>query len=308
MSQRYGNYVTPAKESSFEKRNRQTRNGEVPARNSKYDTLPAAQLKALCDKVGMTDQEKRNAAVSNADAHSWLATNPQYIFNKANNKIIDHLLSTYGVLATATYADYQRAYDAANASGLLLLDAAELARDEPREFKGPITGRTFDTFDALISAERAASIQKMLTASDDELEMDDVPNEQLLPMLKQLAYNEEHAGDAAEVKLNADAWISLRPTYRDSTRNANLLMLQIKTNGGTGTIEDFEIANRDLMASDLLTQNPKAVAEQRQAEVTQRAADAVAEPGSIFRSHPIEDAENMDLDQLKAICNGQLKR
>ena len=127
-------------------------------------------------------------------------------------------------------------------------------------------------------------------------------------MLKQLAYNEEHAGDVAETKLNADAWISLRPTYRDSTRNANLLMLQIKTNGGTGTIEDFEIAHRELMASDLLTQNPKAVAKQRQAEVVQRAAAAVAEPGSVFDETSEDEMQTMDMDEIRRRANAVLGR
>ena len=125
-------------------------------------------------------------------------------------------------------------------------------------------------------------------------------------MLRNALSDHQTKADAKISEQNADSWITLHPEFRDDQYNGRLLLSQLKANGVTGvvTIEDYEIAERQLAASGLLRQNPASLRKQEAAEVIARAQRAVNTPGTIFDKTTEEEAYNLPMEELRRRANG----
>jgi hypothetical protein len=295
-----------SKTDPFNERIRLSLNGEKAPRNEKFDTITAAKLDKIVARAAMSRGEKESAIISDADGQCWLAANPQYLHTKANDRVLDHLITSWGI-THPTYPDYQRAFEAAYAS--LDLDHAEVARitDNPiSEFNGTYSKRTFDNVNDFITNERHAALHQVPQLSEDEEAFEDLPLDQLKELLKGRERSHQLAAQLEETKKNADGWLTLHPEFRDSKRNAGLMEMRLRANGvapGTESIEDFEHASNQLLTSELLTTNPKQVAKKYGEEVKARALVATAVLGSVFDDSSEVDMENMSMEDLRKAAN-----
>ena len=183
----------------------------------------------------------------------------------------------------------------------------------PRTFKGTFTGLTFDNLDSLIAQERAAALRQVPKETVEDKAFNSLAPEQQLALLKEGERQEQLKGKRADIQLAGDAWITLRPEYRDDTRSAKLMRMQLRANGvaeGEETIADFELAFRQLSEAGMLTLNKAPLEKQRVAEINKLAEQAVNTPGSIF-DQTSEEAmydENLPLDEIRRRANEQLSR
>jgi hypothetical protein len=271
--------------------------------------MSADKLNGFVKKEALSNQAKRDEAIRKADSYSFAVSHPEFLQTKENVRLLDYQLRTMGI-DNPTYPDFDAAYNSLKAEGLLELDAAELAREGNRTYVGTLTKQEFYSLDDMLVAERQAALT-VAPPSEEELEFQHLPNEQVLPMLKQLEHAEQHKGDGPQTASNADAWLTTPSglTFVDNDRNGHLMSLQLKTNGvieGVATIAEFEQAYQDLRPSGLLSLNQKQLAKQQGKELQQRAADALAEVrGNTFSE---DEAYTMDLEELKKRANATMGR
>ena len=235
--------------------------------------------------------------------------NPWFKRTITNTKLLNNWLVQQGI----TDPIYPDIADAAEAL-IGLLDVDEAARAQfldgngPKTFKGSLTGRTFDSIDTMIAQERQAAIEQQASVQQTDLEraFDKLPIEEQKQMLRNALSDHQTKADAKISEQNADSWITLHPEFRDDQYNGRLLLSQLKANGVTGvvTIEDYEIAERQLAASGLLRQNPASLRKQEAAEVIARAQRAVNTPGTIFDKTTEEEAYNLPMEELRRRANG----
>lgn len=308
---RYGNYVMPQQDNEFDRKVQQCLDGKASERDADFDSLPLDEVAVIVGQSAKTNAERYADAIAHADSLAFRVVHPEYIPTAENDRLMNHQLQTWGI-KDGTFHYFERAYEHLKDRGLLTLDKGEIARqqDHPlKSWKGVLTGRSYDSIDGLIANERQAAIAKM-GVSDGERALDNLPQEQALNLIKKLEHTAQHESDAAEMQANCDAWISLRPDYRDSIHNGKLLTNQLRSNGVTGvaSIEQLEIADRDLQASGLLERNPKQVAKQQEQAIRARAEAAVAEGGSVWDQATEDDMYEMDLEEVRKRANKVLGR
>ena len=303
-------YFVPRPESSLDAGIRRVLNGEVSTSPIAFDEMSADQLNKVVANAALSNQDRHSEAVSKADSYSFQVAHPEFIRTTANTKLVNYQLQTWGI-TNPTYPDLVRAYEILRDSHLLDIDKAALARQEPRSFTGTLTKQTFYTVDEMISAERQAAIQQVPEPSEEEIAFENLPNSQVLPMLKRLEHKAHHQGDALETGSNADAWLTLHPEFIDSIHNGKLMRLQLATNGvleDVASIADYETAYQQLRASDLLSLNQKALAKQHREELQQRASDAIAEGGTVFDKTSEAEMYEMDLETVRKRANAVMGR
>ncbi|MHB8218175.1 MAG: hypothetical protein ACYDDS_19040 [Candidatus Sulfotelmatobacter sp.] len=257
------------------------------------------------NRSAQSNANREAEAVTRADGSCWLVANPQFKQTAANFKLINQWLDAQGV-RHSTYPDFQAAYDALSAEGLLGIHANV---KPPRTFTSPLTGRTYDNLDTMIAQERHAILHHKSTQSEEEIAFDNLPDEEALALLKQAEKRDELASNGIETTKNGNAWLLLRPEYVDSLRNAKLMKAQLERDGATentATIEQYERAWQKLHASGLLTLNRDVLAKQSVAEVRQRATEAINERGSVFDTTGEDEMENLSLEELRTRANRQL--
>jgi hypothetical protein len=275
------------------------------------DGVTLDQFDTIVSKATLSNQERQADAIRRADSFAFQVANPWLKLTKTNTKLIDNWLEQKGT-TWPTFPDFASATEALCEAGLLDVDEASYAQhldgNGPKTFKGPLTGRTFDSIDTMIAQERQAAIEQQASVQQTDLEraFDKLPIEEQKQMLRTALSDHQTKADAKISEQNADSWITLHPEFRDDQYNGRLLLSQLKANGVTGvvTIEDYEIAERQLAASGLLRQNPAALRKQEAAEVVARAQRAVNEPGSIFDKTTEEEMYNLPLDEIRRRANG----
>src|ERR1700730_2370971 len=304
----YGNHIIPREDTDFDKGVSRALDGKTSTHNTEFaEKLTTDKLNKLVNKAAMSNQDRQAQAISKADAYSWQVANPQFLRTAANTRLINHQLDTMGIV-NPTYPDFDRAYAACDPS-LLDIDAAEVARlqDQPlKSFVGTFTKQTFDTLDSMIAEERRAAIQQVTPSSEEDLEFENLPQDQVLTLLKQGVHANQQKGIVRNTVSNCDAWLTLHPDYIDSDRNGKLMLQQLKTNGvleSEASIADYETAYQQLRASGLLSLNQKSLDKQHREELHKRVAQAVAEGGTVFDHTTEDEMETMDLDEVRRRAN-----
>lgn len=271
--------------------------------------LSLEKLDSIVNKSELSNADLHAEAIRKADSYSFQVAHPELCRTAENVRLINHWLTSHGI-TNPVYADFDAAFQALSADGLLSIDKAKLARvpdSSPRTFRGALSGETFDSIDSLIAMERQVAIQQMRPEpTAEETAFDELPAAQALALLREAEKLQQRKAQAADVQTNGDAWITISPWYADNQRNAHLMKMQLAANGfseDTATIEQFEICGRQLRESGLLTLNKAAVAKEHVAEVAQRAADATKQPGSVFDSTSEDEMYNLDLDEVRRRAN-----
>jgi hypothetical protein len=304
-------YNVPRTESSFDRRQRQILNGEVPESSITFDD--ADTLNKVVKKAAMSNLEMHAEATRKADSYSWQVANPQFIRSAENVKVINQLLQTWGI-TNPTYPDFQRAYEFALNADLLDIDKAEIAKQQDfplQTFVGTLTKRTFDNIDEMIASERLAAIQQVPHPSEEEIALEDMPLDEFQTTLKQLERGEQQKGKGLTTGSNGDAWLTLHPEFIDSERNAKLMRQQLATMGvleDVASIANYETAYKQLFPSGLLSLNKQSIAKQHREELQQRASEAVSVGGSIFDKTSEDEMYSLDVEELKKRANEALGR
>lgn len=286
-----------------------------PAEEKKPVSLSGISLKdfdGVVKKANLSNADREADAISKADGFAFQVANPWFKRTAANIKIINHWLSSKGI-NDPTYPDFAEAAEELANSGLLAVDeaayASHLDGNDPKTFKGALTGRTFDSLDALIAQERQAAFEHQAVDKQPDLEraFDALPIEDQQQMLRD-AYQQSLAAQHGQIsQQNADSWLTLHPEFRDDTGNGKLMLTQLRLNGVVNrpvTIEDYEIANRQLVDAGLVRLNPAALRKQQAQEVLDRAERAVKTPGSVFDNTSEEAMYELPLDEVRRRANG----
>ncbi len=282
---------------------------EVESDPSTLDNLTLEQFTGVVNKASLNNNDLQNEAMRKADNYSFLTANPQLKNSAKNIRLINHWLTSRGI-ANPLYHDFQGAYDALAAQGLLDIDTTKKA---PRTFKGMFSAQTFDDLDTFIAQERAASLRQVTQRTPEELALENAPPEKVLEMLREGERQEQLKVKLVEVGKNGDAWLTLHPEFMDTPRNGHLIAMQLRTNNvaeGSATIQDLEIAYKQLRKSGLLSLDKDVLLEQETEAVKQRAARAVATPGSIWDKTTEEQMydENLPLEEVRRRANEVLSR
>jgi hypothetical protein len=274
--------------------------------------LTLEQFDGFASKASKSNADKHAEAVSDADAHAWLAANSWYKFTKTNNKLVDNWLKQQGI-KDPLYADYDAAASELANTGLLDIDEASRAQfldNGPKgPFKGFYTKRTFTDLDTYLAQERQAAIEQQAADKPTDIEraLNALPIEDFQATVKNAVRSHQVIADGKISQQNADSWISLHPEYRDDAANGKLLLAQLRLNGVVNrpvTIEDYEIANRQLVESGMVRQNPAQLRKQEEQAVLDRAQAAVNTPGSVFDKTTENEMYELPLDELRRRANG----
>jgi hypothetical protein len=280
--------------------------------NVSLDGISLEQIDGIVSKAAMSNQERTAAATSKADYHSFLRANSWYRPTVANNKVVNRLLLSKG-LTHPMYAEINEvATEAANAGLLDEVDGAALAQsldgNGPKKFTGTFTKREYTDLDTMLVQERHEVIQQQGAEKQSDIEQafDKLPADEAKQVINAALKQHQANADGVISSQNSDSWLSLHPEFRDDEQNAKLLAAQMRKNGVVGrffTIEDHEIANRQLVAAGLIRQNPKALRKQQDAEVVERAQHALKNSAA-FDTTTEEEMEALPLDEVRRRANG----
>lgn len=268
------------------------------------------QFDAVVSKAALSNQERQAEAIARADGFAWQVANPWYKRTATNAKLVNHWLSEKRI-TQPMYADFAAATEELAATGLLDIDeaayASHLDGNGPKKFVGTFTKREFNDLDSLIAQEREAAIEQQAAVKPTDLErsFNALPPEELQQMLRDGLRTHEANANGVISSQNADSWLTLHPEFRNDEYNGRLMLSQLKANGVTvATIEDYEVAERQLVASGLIRQNPAQLKKQQAAEAVARAERAVNTPGSPWDKTTEEEMYNLPLDEIRRRANG----
>lgn len=276
------------------------------------DRITLETFDGLVKNKTTTNQERTAAAITKADGFAWQTSNPWMKRTDTNLKLVNNWLANKGI-NYPTYPDFAEAAEELVNTGLLAVDEVERVKhldgNGPKTFKGALTGRTFDSLDSLISQERQAAIEQQGTLKQTDLEaaFDALPIEEQQQMLRNAEKASQAVLDGRVSQQNADSWLTLHPEFRDDTANGKLMLARLRLNGvinRPATIEDYEIAERQLVKAGMVRQNPVALQKQQAAEVVARAKRAVETPGSVFDNTTEEAMYELPLDEVRRRANG----
>ena len=190
--------------------------------------LSLDQLTSLVSKAAMdNNQDRRAEAIRKADSYSFQTANPQLIRSAENTKAINYWLESHGI-SQPTYPDFQAAYHDLTSRGLLAIDKSKKAS---ATFKGPLTGKTYESLDDMIHGEREFAIRQVPEQTTIEKAFFSLSPEEQRALLKEGEKAEQLKGKRADIQADADAWLTLHPEYRDDTRSGKLMDMQLRTNG-----------------------------------------------------------------------------
>jgi len=280
----------------------------------KIDTLQ--QFDAIVKKFATSDADREAAAIEKADSYSFQVAHPWFLQTDTNVKIVNKWLKNKGI-RYATYPEIAEAAEELAQAGLVSVDDATYASHldgiDSKKFVGALTKREYTDLDTMLKQERHAAIQRLGAEkeSPEEEAFNALSLEDQKTMLLEAERTHQVNVDAVVSKDAADSWVSMSPTYRDNDGNAKLLLAQMRHNqkgkaAQPFTIQEHEIANRQLVASGLIRQNPIAVKKVEAQAVIDRAQAARNEPGSPWDNTSEEEMENLPLDELRRRADRQL--
>ena len=239
------------------------------------------QFDNIVSKASLGNADRQAEAIERADGFSFQTASPWFSNTDANIKIVKKWLKNKGI-RYATYPEIAEAVEELAAAGLVSVDdaayASHLDGNDPKTFKGALTGHTFDSLESLIAQERQAAIHRLGTEkqTDHERAFDGLPIEEQQQMLRDAEKASQAVVNGRESGLNATAFLTLHPEIRDDEHNGKLLLAQLERNGVTGvaSIADCELATRQLVSADLMRLNKGTLEKQQAQEVLDRAEHA----------------------------------
>lgn len=276
------------------------------------DGLTLQQMDNIVSKAALSNQDRHAAATARADAFAFQTANPWFRRTVSNTKVVNDWLRSKGI-KYGTYPEFAEAAEELAQAGLISVDDAAWAShldglDPKGKFVGALTRREYGNLDEMIAQERAEAIAQLAAdkPTDQEKAFERLPLEEQCQLLRNAVATHQVEADGEVSKQNADSWITLHPEYRDDARNAKMLLAQIKRNGVTGpiSIEDYEIADRQLVAAGMIRQNPVALQKQAAQEVLDRAKRAVETPGSVWDQTTEDEAYVLPLDEVRRRASG----
>jgi hypothetical protein len=274
------------------------------------DGISLEQFDGLVKRASTSNQEREADAIRIADGHTFLAANAFWFKNTASNrKLVDNWLNSHGI-TNSTYPDVIEATEALAKAGLLDVDEAGFAQyldgHRATKFKSSLTGKTYDSFDSLLLQDRDFQIKKSTAEQPTDLQcaFDHLPADDAKALLNDAMRKHQAIADGKISQQNADSWLTLNPTWRDDETNAKLMREQLILNGVTGvvTVNDYQIAERQLVAAGLVRQNPAALRQQAAQEVLDRAERAV-KTSAAFDKTTEEEAYALPLDEVRRRAN-----
>ena len=288
-----------------------TPKSEEKKKQVSLDGITLKDFNGVIAKAGKTNQEREADAIARADGYSFQVANTWFRRNASNTKILNHWLEQKGI-TQPMYADIADAAESLAQAGLLDVDEVlyvqHLDNNGPKKFVGVFTKREYTNVDEMILWERQACIEAQAAEKQNPIEeaFDALPAEEQLRMLRAAEQQTQLEADGKVSAANADSWLTLHPEFRDDTTNGKLMQAQLKLNGVTGvvTIEDYEIAERQLVDAGIIRQNPAQLKKQAAQEVLDRAKRAVETPGSIFDKTSAAEMETLPLDELRRRAAG----
>jgi hypothetical protein len=279
--------------------------------NVSLDGLTLEQFDGVVRKATISNQDRTAAAITKADGFAWQVSNPWFKRTDTNLKLINNWLANKGI-TFPIYADFTEAAEELVNTGLLSVDEVERVKhldgNGPKKFIGSLTQREYDSLDAMIAQERQAAIEQQGSEKQTDLEraFDALPIEEQQQVLRNAEKQSQAVLDGQVTQQNADSWLTLHPEFRDDTANAKLMREQLLLNGVVNrptTIEDYEIANRQLVAAGLVRQNPAALRKQQAQEVLDRANHAV-KTSVAFDKTTEQEMYELPLDEVRRRANG----
>jgi hypothetical protein len=269
------------------------------------------QFDGVVRKATTSNQDRTAAAITKADGFAWQVSNPWFKRTDTNLKLINNWLANKGI-TFPIYADFTEAAEELVNTGLLSVDEVERVKhldgNGPKTFKGAITRRSFDSLDAMIAQERQAAIEQQGAEKQTDLEraFDALPIDDAKALIRDAERSHQAIADGKISQQNGDSWLTLHPEFRDDTANAKLMREQLLLNGVVNrpvTIEDYEVANRQLVSAGLVRQNPAALRKIQAQEVLDRANHAV-KTSAAFDTTSEAAMYEMPLDEVRRRANG----
>jgi hypothetical protein len=275
-----------------------------------FTKISLDKFAATINTVARTNSAKESDAIGKADSYSFLEANKWFRPTPKNMDLVNHWLKTQGLFDNATFPDFQAATDALASDGLLEnVDQVEYVQYldgvRPRTYKGS-NGETYDSLDALISNQRRAALHTVPAPTQEEIDLEHLPIEDVLALCKAGEQAEMARQNTPKTQLNADAFLTNHPEIVDNQRNARLINMQLKANGvtdGVVSIEQFDRATSQLRESGFLTLNKTTLAKQHAAEVKQLAAEHAA-----IANLTEEDMYALPLEEVRRRADQALKR
>lgn len=161
---------------------------------------------------------------------------------------------------------------------------------------GQLTGKQYETFEAMIYEERKEAMRRAAPLERGR-EYADVSREKLRAILNDAQIEAEGGTeDRARAVADATLFLNQHPEYINNDHNKKLMLHQVGR--ANPTFQELEVAYKELRAADLLQLD--------RAEVVKQEAKAGKERAKQIRTTPYteEELEAMPLDQLRSICNG----
>jgi hypothetical protein len=240
---------------------------------TKFDGMSTEQLDAIVNKAARSNQERTDEALAKADSYAFQIAHPELKRTDNNTKIINHQLEAIGI-THPSYADFELVVDSLKRSGLLDIDTKAAT---PTTFKGHFTGKSFDSLETMILQERHAALQSM-KVSQEEIDLEGLPLDKLKNIAQERVHTEQRKVASLKTTRNGDAWVLVTPAYRDTERNARLMLQQLANNGvneSEATIPDYKKAFEQLLPSGLLGLNQVALKKAHQEKLRAEAAEAL---------------------------------
>jgi hypothetical protein len=277
----------------------------------KLDNLTLDAFDNIIEKASLGNPERMAAATSKADYHSFLRANTWYKPTVANNKVVNRWLLSKG-LTHPMYAEINDATTELAQAGLLAdVDEAAFAQHldnaTPQKFTGTFTKREYTDLDTMLVQERQAVIEQQGAEkqTDQECAFEKLSADEVRQMIRDGLSQHQTDADRVITEQNGDSWVSLHPEFHDGTANAKRLALQLILNGVTGvvSIEDYEVAHRQLLATGDVRQNKVVLEKQQKQEVLDRAQHAVKNSAA-FDKTTEDQMYELPLDEVRRRANG----
>jgi hypothetical protein len=144
------------------------------------------------------------------------------------------------------------------------------------QFKGKLTGKTYDSLEAMRHCERLEAMRRAVP-TEDEAAFDDLPAEKIKELFARAAKSEQEKADLAMSGIDLQTFFELNPAYVDCQQNTTPIVSFLRARGiKAPTLSDMQDAYDSLKAAGLLVLNQAVLQKQRKGEIADRAKEIEA--------------------------------
>jgi hypothetical protein len=109
--------------------NKKSESERKPSTDLRKKTI--AEFGEIVRNAAQSNGQREADIISRADSQSFYQVHPEFLGTKNNVDLVNHWLKSNGRWGNATFADFEAAFNSYRDSGLLDLDAAEIAATSP---------------------------------------------------------------------------------------------------------------------------------------------------------------------------------